>query len=102
MVEIFINGNTYEKIVCVHKECDNIMFVNVENSNLTEHYENAINREKIIIKKYLKKYKFNIISQYSIKPFSFLNLSQKLYTSYFKVMEFSNLYQFNFFFFFFI
>ncbi|KAL6636187.1 hypothetical protein U3516DRAFT_732348 [Neocallimastix sp. 'constans'] len=30
----------------VHKECDNITFVNIENSNLTKHYENAINSEK--------------------------------------------------------
>jgi len=32
----------------VHNKCDNIMFVNIENSNLTKHYENAINSEKVI------------------------------------------------------
>ncbi|KAL6628061.1 hypothetical protein U3516DRAFT_852318 [Neocallimastix sp. 'constans'] len=67
----------------VHKECDNIMFVNIENSNLTKHYENAINSEKII--KIFEKYEFNMISKYSVEPFSFLNSSQKLYTSYFKI-----------------
>ena len=72
-----------------HKECDNIMFVNIENSNLTDHYENAINSEKVIT--IFEKYKFNMISQYSVAPFSFLNSSQKLYTSYLKVIEFSNL-----------
>jgi len=36
------------------------MFVNFENSNLTEHYENVINSEKVI--KIFVKYKFNIIS----------------------------------------
>jgi len=70
----------------VHKECDNILFVNIENSNLTEHYENAINSKKII--RIFEKYKFNIISQNSIKPFSFLNSSQSLYTSYLKVIKF--------------
>ncbi|ORY19357.1 hypothetical protein LY90DRAFT_517274 [Neocallimastix californiae] len=58
----------------VHKDGDNIMFVNIENSNLTKHYENAINSEKII--KIFEKYKFNMISQYSVEPFSFLNSSQ--------------------------
>jgi len=81
---VFLIGN----LRYVHKKCDNIMFVNIENSNLTEHYENAINSEKVI--KIFERYKFNIISQYSIKPFSFLNPSQNLYTSYLKVIKFSH------------
>jgi len=72
----------------MNKECDNIMYVNIENSSLTKHYENAINSEKVI--KIIEKYKFNIISQYSIKPFSFLNPSQNLYTSYLRVIKFSH------------
>ncbi|ORY21680.1 hypothetical protein LY90DRAFT_632656 [Neocallimastix californiae] len=32
----------------LHKECDNIMLVNIHNSNVINHYENAIHSEKII------------------------------------------------------
>ena len=72
----------------LHKECDNIMLVNINNSNVINHYENAIHSEKII--EIFKKHNFNIINQYQIKPFLFLNSSQKLYSSYLKVIEFSN------------
>ncbi|KAG4084022.1 hypothetical protein H8356DRAFT_1299064 [Neocallimastix lanati (nom. inval.)] len=72
----------------LHKECDNIMLVNINNSNVINHYENAIHSEKII--EIFKKHNFNIINQYQIEPFSFLNSSQKLYSSYLKVIEFSN------------
>ncbi|KAL6636091.1 hypothetical protein U3516DRAFT_848793 [Neocallimastix sp. 'constans'] len=60
----------------------------MDNSLFNEHYENAINSEKVL--KIFEKYKFNIVSQYSIKPFSFLNPSQNLYTSYLKVIKFSH------------
>jgi len=72
----------------LHKESDNIMLVNINNSNVINHYENAIHSEKII--EIFKKHNFNIINQYQIEPFSFLNSSQKLYSSYLKVIEFSN------------
>ncbi|KAG4081963.1 hypothetical protein H8356DRAFT_1066884 [Neocallimastix lanati (nom. inval.)] len=72
----------------LHKECNNIMLVNINNSNVINHYENAINSEKVI--KIFKKHHFNIINKYQIEPFSFLNSSQKLYSSYLRVIEFSN------------
>ena len=53
----------------LHKQCDNIMLVNVNNSNVINHYENAIHRTKII--EIFKKYQFNLINQYQIEPFSF-------------------------------
>ncbi|KAG4085540.1 hypothetical protein H8356DRAFT_1435257 [Neocallimastix lanati (nom. inval.)] len=48
------------------------------------------NKQFTILLKIFEKYKFNIVSQYSIKPFSFLNPSQNLYTSYLKVIKFSH------------
>jgi len=48
---------------------------------------------QLIVKKIIKifeKYNFDIINQYSIKAFSFLNPFQNQYTSYLKVINFSN------------
>ncbi|KAG4081920.1 hypothetical protein H8356DRAFT_1066938 [Neocallimastix lanati (nom. inval.)] len=72
----------------LHKECDNIMLVNIHNSNVINHYENAIHSEKII--EIFKKHHFNITNHYQIEPFSFLDSSQKLYSSYLRIIEFSN------------
>jgi len=72
-----------------HKECDNIMFVDINNSNVTNHYENAIKSNKII--QIFEKFHFNLIEEFSVDPFPFLNHSQQLYTSFLKVIKFSNI-----------
>ncbi|KAL6593674.1 hypothetical protein U3516DRAFT_766970 [Neocallimastix sp. 'constans'] len=45
---ILFNDSLHKELPVYLLECDNIMFVNFENSNLTEHYENVINNIMII------------------------------------------------------
>ncbi|ORX64138.1 hypothetical protein BCR32DRAFT_298190 [Anaeromyces robustus] len=72
-----------------HSECDNIMYINIANSYITNKYENGINGNHV--KKIFEKYGFKILNEYTIDTFPFLDESQILYTSNIKVIEFSNI-----------
>ncbi|ORX41407.1 hypothetical protein BCR36DRAFT_468340 [Piromyces finnis] len=71
-----------------HGECDNIMYANIIDSNVTNHYECAINSAKVI--SIFKENGFELKNQYSIKEFPLLNKYQNKYSSFLKVVEFSN------------
>ncbi|ORX41430.1 hypothetical protein BCR36DRAFT_364396 [Piromyces finnis] len=71
-----------------HGECDNIMYVNIVDSNVTNHYECGINSTKVI--NIFKEYGFELKKHYSIENFPLLNEYQNKYSSFLKVIEFSN------------
>jgi len=73
----------------VHSECDNIMYINIADSNITNHYECGINSEKVI--DIFNKNGFSFVKDYPIHCIPFLNLNQIKYTSYLKILEFSNI-----------
>ncbi|KAG4087382.1 hypothetical protein H8356DRAFT_960725, partial [Neocallimastix lanati (nom. inval.)] len=60
-----------------HKECSNIIFMDINNTNITNHCENAIKRNKIL--QIFEKFHFNLIVKYSVNPFPFLNSSPHIY-----------------------
>jgi len=72
-----------------HFECDNIMYVNINDSYLTNHYENDINSDRVI--NIFEKYGFKVKKQYPVDYFTFLDRNQLKYTSYINVIEFSNI-----------
>ncbi|KAG4082020.1 hypothetical protein H8356DRAFT_1299963 [Neocallimastix lanati (nom. inval.)] len=71
-----------------HSECDNIMYINITDSYVINHYECAIN--SIRVKEIFIKYGFELLNEYNIDLFPFLDKSQISYTSITKVIEFSN------------
>ncbi|KAL6588274.1 hypothetical protein U3516DRAFT_653784 [Neocallimastix sp. 'constans'] len=71
-----------------HSECDNIMYINITDSYVINHYECAIN--SIRVKEIFVKYGFKILNEYNVDLFPFLDKSQISYTSNIKVIEFSN------------
>ncbi|ORX41583.1 hypothetical protein BCR36DRAFT_310778, partial [Piromyces finnis] len=71
-----------------HGECDNIMYVNIVDSNVTNHYECGISSIKVI--NIFKENGFELKKQYSIENFPLLNEYQNKYSSFLKVIEFSN------------
>ena len=72
----------------IHSEYDNIMYINIEDSNITNHYECGINFEKVI--DIFNENGFSFVKDYPIHPVPFLNINQIKYTSYLKILEFSN------------
>ncbi|KAL6588348.1 hypothetical protein U3516DRAFT_871068, partial [Neocallimastix sp. 'constans'] len=72
-----------------HSECDNIMYINITDSYVINHYECAIN--SIRVKEIFVKYGFKILNEYNVDLFPFLDKSQISYTSNIKVIEFSNI-----------
>ncbi|KAL6588477.1 hypothetical protein U3516DRAFT_653582 [Neocallimastix sp. 'constans'] len=75
-----------------HSECDNIMYINITDSYVINHYECAIN--SIRVKEIFVKYGFKILNEYNVDLFPFLDKSQISYTSNIKVIEFSNINEF--------
>ncbi|ORX96177.1 hypothetical protein LY90DRAFT_643560 [Neocallimastix californiae] len=75
-----------------HSECDNIMYINITDSYVINHYEYAIN--SIRVKEIFVKYGFKLLNEYNIDLFPFLDKSQISYTSNIKVIEFSNINEF--------
>ncbi|KAG4081986.1 hypothetical protein H8356DRAFT_1299970 [Neocallimastix lanati (nom. inval.)] len=71
-----------------HSECDNIMYINITDSYVINHYECAIN--SIRVKEIFVKYGYKILNEYNVDLFPFLDKSQISYTSNIKVIEFSN------------
>ncbi|KAL6589286.1 hypothetical protein U3516DRAFT_573681 [Neocallimastix sp. 'constans'] len=71
-----------------HSECDNIMYINITDSYVLNHYECAINSTRV--KEIFVKYGFELLNEYNIDLFPFLDKSQISYTSIIKVIEFSN------------
>ncbi|KAL6592805.1 hypothetical protein U3516DRAFT_649166 [Neocallimastix sp. 'constans'] len=71
-----------------HSECDNIMYINITDSYVINHYECAIN--SIRVKEIFVKYGFKILNEYNVDLFPFFDKSQISYTSNIKVIEFSN------------
>ena len=72
-----------------HSECDNMMYINITDSYVINHYEFAIN--SIRVKEIFVKYGFKLLNEYNIDLYPFLDKSQILYTSNIKVIEFSNI-----------
>ncbi|ORX41534.1 hypothetical protein BCR36DRAFT_416709 [Piromyces finnis] len=72
-----------------HRECDNLMYVNITGSNLSNHYEYGLNSSRVI--EIFNEHKFKLKKQYSVDDFHFLNQSQIKYSSYIKIIEFTNL-----------
>jgi len=72
-----------------HKECENIMYVNINESNITNHYECSLSSNKVI--NIFNEYDFKFVKQYSIDVFPFLDVNQVKYSSYIKIIEFTNL-----------
>ncbi|ORX73459.1 hypothetical protein BCR32DRAFT_285619 [Anaeromyces robustus] len=72
-----------------HLECDNIMYINITNSYILNHYECGINSDHV--KEIFEKFGFRVLNEYTIDSFPFLEKSQILYTSNIKVIEFSNI-----------
>jgi len=72
-----------------HLECENIMYIHIPNSYISNHYECAINGNKV--KEIFKKYGFSLINEYTINPFPFLANSQNSYTLNLRIIEFSNI-----------
>ncbi|KAG4085797.1 hypothetical protein H8356DRAFT_1374515 [Neocallimastix lanati (nom. inval.)] len=75
-----------------HSECDNIMYINITDSYVINHYECAIN--SIRVKEIFVKYGFKLLNEYNVDLFPFLDKSQISYTSNIKVIEFSNINEF--------
>lgn len=71
-----------------HNECDNIMYINILDSNVVNHYECGINSAKVI--NIFKENGFELKNQYSIENFPLLNEYQNKYSSFLKVIEFLN------------
>ncbi|KAG4082808.1 hypothetical protein H8356DRAFT_1383823 [Neocallimastix lanati (nom. inval.)] len=62
-----------------HSECDNIMYINITDSYVINHYECAINSTRV--KEIFINYGFKPLNEYSIELFPFLDKSQISYTS---------------------
>ncbi|KAG4082154.1 hypothetical protein H8356DRAFT_1299908 [Neocallimastix lanati (nom. inval.)] len=75
-----------------HSECDNIMYINITDSYVINHYECAIN--SIRVKEIFIKYGFKLLNEYNVDLFPFLDKSQISYTSNIKIIEFSNINEF--------
>jgi len=71
-----------------HSECDNIMYINITDSYVINHYECAINSTRV--KEIFLKYGFKILNEYNVDIFPFLDKSQISYTPNIEVIEFSN------------
>ena len=61
-----------------HSECDNIMYINITDSYVINHYECAINSTRV--KEIFLKYGFKILNEYNVDIFPFLDKSQISYT----------------------
>ena len=72
-----------------HKECENIMYVNIKDSNIINHYESSISSKKVIDIFY--EFNFKLLNKNYTVDFPLLDLNQIKYTSYLKIMEFTNL-----------
>jgi len=84
------SSNTYllSLLRYAHLKCENIIYIHIPESNLTNHYECGLNSSKKI--EIFNKYGFSVINNYSYKQFHFLNSSQTLYSSFLKIIEFCN------------
>ncbi len=65
------------------------MYINIVDSSITDHYECGIHSEKVI--DIFNKNGFHFVQEHPIRCTPFLNKSQFKYTSYKKVLEFSNI-----------
>ena len=73
----------------LHNECENIMFVNINDSNIINRYECSVSSKKII--NIFKEHNFKFLNEHYVDDFPFIDVNQKKYTSYLKIIEFTNL-----------
>ncbi|KAG4096726.1 hypothetical protein H8356DRAFT_942401, partial [Neocallimastix lanati (nom. inval.)] len=76
----------FESLRYSHKECDNNMYIDINQPNLINNYYNPIHSNQF--EKIFEKFKFSLMEVYSVNPFPFLNSSLFLYILFLKVTKF--------------